>query len=490
MLSQDERKSIAVTLGRLCVRDPARRKHLKRIVLADPERYALEALEVAIELGQPVALGFEELIAEGGTEQRAVQRVIDSIRAALPWPTVELRKLSLDIMMRDLGSSLDTGPDAKDDPVRRLLNYGVRQIEVDDHRSALAINSEALLLMRETGEFESAWQRPVDLLINMMVSQTEVGEIDNAIETWQIAKAKLMRIGRDERGLEYAARRGRVDSSAALALHRNGQLAEAIRVSRHARRFFQHLVMTENTNFRLEQARVEINLARSLAAMQRKEEASAMITGAIRLARRGVEDEYDKYLPTLAIGLECSCEIHRSLRNPQVALRNSEEALELYEDLYCRGVPGFEMRYAAASANHAVYLLDSDSVENRSTWTSRAVSILEELAKQGHRDVGEALAISYVSHAGALAEQDRDDAALEALRNAEHRFRSMQSVAAKLQLAGVLANQSLIVEEQGDMTRVMALREEAVGIVRALGETERGYIPGVADAVLNACSDD
>lgn len=458
--------------------------------MADPERYAREVLEVAIELGQPVAVGFEELIADGGEEQGAVQRVIDAIRAALPWPTVELRKLSLEIMVRDLRTPSNAAPNENDDPVRRLMNYGVRQIEVDDHRSALAVNTEALRIMRETGEFENAWQRPVDLLINLMVSQTETGGTDSAIETWRMAKAKLTQVGRDERGVEYAARQGRVDSSAALALHRDGQVEGAISVSRNARRLFRHLVMTGENNFRLEQARAEINLARSLAAMQRHKEATAMIAGAIKLARRGVEDERDRYLPTLAISLECSSEIERSTGSPHVALRNSEEALKLYEDLYGRGVPGFEMRYAAASANHAVYLFDSDSGEDRSTWTSRAVSILEELADHGRRDVNEALAVSYVSHAGALAEQDRDEAALEALKNAEQRFRAMQSVAAKLQLAGVLANQSLIVEEQGDMARVTALREEAVGIISTLGETERGFIPGVADAVLDACGYD
>jgi hypothetical protein len=484
MLDQAERKAVITTLGRICVRNPERARLLADRLLEAPERYGSEALEVAVELGDPVS---DAIVAALRVDDPRADRLATHLEPRLPWPTLTLRMAALTVMERVVDHARIHRNLPSQEMAAKLIDLANRQREVGRVADSIRASEEALAVYENSGQEQADLGHVMGLLTNMVIALQDAGQMERSKVVADRALGILQGSTRPHGDPKSVAHRARIISSGALTRHSLGDTHGAIEDTRHALCIFSDLVEQGFFSFRAEIARCFVNLSTFLGSLSEKDGAYAAAVKAVEFAGLAMEAEPDRAIPDMALALDTLASHQRNLGLPREALATSAEALALYETVTKRGVYAHARRYAAALNNHAVYLSDANAVDDHSRLTARAVQVLEQVERDMPGAAIDELATAHLNHALTLLSEDLAAQATATLREAIRLFDTSTAPGAKLKAAAAVSNLSIARREVGDEEGAAAARVEAINRLRALSETEAAVVPGVADAIRSEC---
>ena len=220
-----------------------------------------------------------------------------------------------------------------------------------------------------------------------------------------------------------------------------------------------------------------------LAAVQRVEEALAAAEESVRLYRElaGKDPAHARRLASALLGLanrQASVGLH------QQALDADAEAVGVLRGLQ-RDDPGARLEFGRALSHLSSDLGRFERIDEALGAAEWAVSILEPLfAATDHPEIGSELAGAYTNFSNRLTDAGRQDAALEATKQAVAVYRRIAEDAPDAyapKLGEALANVALDLRNAGALADALAAASEAVAIFRGLA----ARAPGIFDYGLS-----
>ena len=480
MLDSGERRALVTTLGRLCTRDPRKAPLLVDALLGQPEALGPDVLEIALELGMPVVSAIETALADPHREREA-DELADALEQHLPWPTVALRQVAVNVVTRVLRKK--EVHDVR--YVERLISLSSRLADAGQQQEAIAASEQALAIVDADPSLGLDMERVAGLLINRIVQMHACDQFPDADVLVERALNIFSGIEEGEQQPWFREHLARLLSTGALVAFKLGRADEAIGSTRKAIEIFEALVVDGQLSFRVELSRTLGNLASFLDANDMSVEAYELAQRSVALSRRLVESEPDRGLPELAMSLEQLAGRARLLQKAEDALEASAEAVKIYEQLTRSRLSSFARRLASSLGNHTVYLVEAGEGEDpeRLGHARRAVEILEAYASENEGAVREELGIACMMYAEVLLEVERSEEAVIRLHDALRYLRRCRSPGAKLRRVVVATNLVQAFIEAGRLTAADRMRRRVIAHLDTLSPEEINAIPGVAEAI-------
>ncbi len=238
-----------------------------------------------------------------------------------------------------------------------------------------------------------------------------------------------------------------------------------------------------------ERARLLNNLARSLSALGRREEALTATEEAVGIYRPLAQANPVAFLPDLAMSLHNLGRALSDLGWREEALAATEEAVGIYRPLAQAYPQAFLPDLAMSLNNLGRAFSDLGRREEALTAAEEAVGMYRQLAQAHPEAFLPDLAMSLHNLGRALSDLGRREEALAATEEAVGIYRPLAQAHPEAflpYLAGSLHNLGLMLSELGRQEEALTATEEAVGIYQQLAQAHpQAFLPDLARSLHN-----
>ncbi len=364
--TEEQQKHALTVLGRIAMRSPARGDLFERAVAEFPEELAKAAITVGLELGTPVLVQLEHMVADACDEPLRL-RIALALEPHLPYPTTAARSVAvavLELVVSERRRQTQDGTETARNALANALNRLSGMLSaVGRDAPALAPAQEAVEIYRKlSADRPDAFLAELAGALNdLAIRLSALGHRERALEVIQEAVdiVRKLTADRPEDFLPLLAMALNTSAGVESAVARRepdvGRGERSVAAAREAVEVHRNLV-PDPPNASPHLGGALINLGAALSSLDCHEEALTATQEALGIFRRLATARPDAFRPDLALGLDnLGCDLAAlSLHKP--ALDATQEAVDLYKELAADRTDAFLPELARALNNLRIRL--------------------------------------------------------------------------------------------------------------------------------------
>lgn len=482
------------------IEDPDKRRQLFKVVYDHNLSNEDEALAVLVRLSQRHGESGVKLLRE--SLHGRWEHLVFKANEVMPWETIYLRKLTLEIAEYCLEAVTD-----KQQKAKFMATISYRLFQLGQYDNALKMIEEAsyihqqlceenpnslkLSLVRASGlnhlgtihnslkqpnKALQAFEQSVNInrrfiaeqpdvcapilassLINMGIAHISLGNLEQALEVTKRALTIYQHLSQEQPSVYLLDVAASLENLGSIYRILN-QHERALEVSEQSLEIFRELVDKQPDSYLPNLAQSYVNLASILSNLGQVNEASNLIKQGIIIYKQLSADYFDSFAPALAIALNNLATMYIVRGQQNKALRFCQESLAIYQKLTATGHENIAPDLAMLLSNFAKVFHALGSLNKALEAVEKAIDIYQSLIQEQPDTYLPDLAKTFENYGNILGDLELREPALLATQTAVEIFDKLTKKQPKIFLSDLGRSYNNL----GRMFSALGKREEAL----------------------------